>query len=281
MLARLCAMPGIRHLWRGMDALSTTVARVRAEAAVVAIGLLFLASALGINHARGLARQPPAFFVVPLLPNARAVALDLENRLITRAHDRSPRPWQLDVPDTSLNAWVAQRLPRWLGHNANDTAYQWPETLGDIRFAFENDEVRIAFSLVEPGPEKAPATGPHPRDTIVGATIRPTLRPDGSLWTPATSVQIGQLRIPAFAAFALPKERILPEAVLDRPEVLAMFEALAGRRPLIERADIGLGDGRRVRIESISFTTGNASLTCRTGTASVRPETPEAMPTGW
>ncbi|MEO0513017.1 MAG: hypothetical protein AAF108_09000 [Planctomycetota bacterium] len=248
--------PGLRHLIDLIGAVTGHIRRAPRASLAAGLASVFLCTSIAFVWSAQLASTPPGWWSAAPIENAATIALDIENTVIGLTYKPADADWPLDLDDHAVNAWISKRLPVWLSHEANTTIFRWPDEIGTVRVAFRDGELLVGIRLT---------TGDTP-PTIYAATLRPTLSESGALWIPARSIQIGSLKLPAGPVLTSAPTKALPKGLRNRPEITALFDALAGRRPIVERADIRLGDGRRVRVEQLAITEGSARLVCRTST---------------
>lgn len=201
-------------------------------------------------------------------PRAAARAEKLENALMSHVSLVRPgaegpppaglsfrsEPWAISLREEDANAWLAARLPKWLANQRLDPAIA--ANLGRVQVSFAGGLVRVGMLLSKDG-----------RDQIIGASARPVLRADGSLWFEGSTLCAGRLDLPAsWAAGALRSraERYFPPGVRGDPEADEALAVIAGSRPLLREAVLRLEDGRRVRLLAITPRDGRVEFTCRT-----------------
>lgn len=163
-------------------------------------------------------------------------------------------PWAVSMDAADANAWLNTRLRLWLANQ--DRSFAWPSQVGQVQVRFEEGTVRIGMMVRAGG-----------RDQVLSAALRPVLHADGSLWLPASTVQIGRLRLPA--SWFLDRAQHDPGAYMPRdlaavPEVREMLRVFRGERPAVREAVIGVDEGRRVRLLGIQPRDGRVEITART-----------------
>jgi hypothetical protein len=193
-----------------------------------------------------------------------ARALALENGLVSVLS--APRPagteWTAAINAADASAWLVTRLPRWLASQAPDLP--WPSEVKQVQVGFEGETVTIGAKLVRDGAEQ-----------FLAVEIEPLIAGQGSLWTPAKTIDVGRLRLPAAlildghgqpAAWGsrLVSERDVPANLRELPQTAALARALAGEAPAVQNASLRLQDGRRVRLLGVRAQGGQLLLTCRT-----------------
>ena len=228
-------------------------------AAVVTVALLVV----------GLARLSPGWSPVdPGAPATVARAEKLENALV--GHMSLVRPsaggepgpglsfqsesWAIALHRDDANAWLAARLPLWLANQGH--APELTRDLDAVQMTFESGRVRIGVKILKDG-----------REQIVGASARPVVKDDGSLWFEDATIEAGRLRIPASwaAGFLNARaERYLPATMRESPRGREVLEMIAGKRPALRDATIRLEDGRRVRLLSVTPKQDRVEFVCRT-----------------
>jgi hypothetical protein len=219
-------------------------------------GLLLLAAAAGLIGLFLLVRQarrPPAWWQPPPATAETAERGAAIEQALAAAFSRV-RPdgeaWTLRLSEDDLNAWLAERLPQWVGSGFLGADPQWPPSLGLVQVHFGEGRVEIAVELLD--------LGMVARLSAVPAYSREGW---GLEW-----VDAGIGRIDAGIA----GERLRGELVARLGE-LVEAEALAGLRrgdgsgPAAVRLEgFRLADGRRVRIEGGRLREGELELTLAT-----------------
>lgn len=194
-------------------------------------------------------------------PATRAVGEEVENGVVSHLYLARPAssegasdPWTLALKAGDANAWLNTRLRSWLA--GADERFEWPEDIRDVQVDFDEGRVRVGARVRATGGER-----------VFSATIRPELRDDGSLWTPAERLHIGRLPIPAGWVLdnaSSSESELLPTELVMLPETSHLLDAFEGVQPLRANPSIDLGDGRRVRILAIRSRDGWLEVTCRT-----------------
>lgn len=165
-------------------------------------------------------------------------------------------PWRSDDWTTSIeaedaNAWLNTNLRHWLA--SDPKLPNWPGLVDSLRVRFVDGLIQVGVKI-ERGD----------RVRYLGATIRPHIDADGSLWLEATSISIGRLGIPApmmldRAGNGL-AELVPPEL---EPQTRSMLRLFRGDEP-VPHPTIRLGDGRQVRLLAIVPRNGKLVVICRT-----------------
>jgi len=260
--------------------------RLRLLLGVSAVATWLLA--IGALAVIGLSRTAPAWWpaVKPADPATLAAAEAVENAVISQlslARQTEPgfnptgpgewrsQTWSVSLSEADANAWLACRLPQWL-QNREEVA--WPSEVGVVQVSFEEGLVRIG-ALVGPNPAGPPGGGGvagrrgggGADRQVLGASLVPVLRGDGSLWVSARAFQAGRITIPA--AWALrrvsdPSAPLIPAGTRELPQAHAVLAALAGSVPAAAKATVRLDGGRRVRLLKIVPRDGRIELTFRT-----------------
>lgn len=245
-------------------------AYTRRRRALLAGGLSLAAVVTVALLAVGLARVSPSWWspVDPAAPATIARAEKLENALVGHMSLVRPRAaeepgpglsfrsesWAIALHRDDANAWLAARLPLWLANQGHS-----PELMRDldvVQITFENGRVRIGVKILKDG-----------REQIVGASARPVVKDDGSLWFEDATIEAGRLHIPASwaAGFLNARaERYLPPTMRESPRGREVLEMIAGKRPALREATIRLKDGRRVRLLSVTPKQDRVEFVCRT-----------------
>ena len=236
---------------------------LRASVAIVALlcgGLLF---------AHSLSAQTPHWWrnVSREDPRTQEAAEQIEYAISDQLHasrtggasaDRpehwSSELWSASISATDANAWINVRLPKWLAHE--DENLRWPDELAEVQIDFSAGDVRLGARLATDGHER-----------IVWATFTPEIREDGSLWLRARRVHLGRLSVPAPWVLGEAEDLVnayVPPEFRGHPESRRLFDALAGRVPIIDTPTLRLADGRRVRLVAMQAFEGRLSVACRT-----------------
>ena len=223
----------------------------------------------GVLGALALTRAAPAWWRTVLREDPATVRLaeKTENAFINIAHDFDRFPlaespdgvWRsdaftLEVTAAEVNAWMNVRLPKWLANQKDE--FHWPPELSDVQVEFHDDRITLG-ARVRAGE----------RHQVLTATLRPRLEADGRLFLPAQSVNLGRLSIPAswvLDPIRDSAESYIPEQVRRLPETDLLFGAFGGEGPLLERAVVRLGDGRRVRVLKVQPRDGKLQILCQT-----------------
>ncbi|MDX9911730.1 MAG: hypothetical protein RBS39_07865 [Phycisphaerales bacterium] len=223
----------------------------------------------GLLFAHSLSAQAPRWWrnVSPADPRTQDAAEQLEYAISDQLHASragsasAERPehwsselWSASISASDANAWLNVRLPKWLANE--DETLRWPSELAEVQIDFGQGDVRLGARLVAGG-----------QDRIVWATFTPEIREDGALWLRARHVHLGRLSVPApwvlGEAEDLVNEYVPPE-FRDHPESRRLFDALAGRVPIVDSPTLRLADGRRVRLVAMQALDGRLSVACRT-----------------
>lgn len=165
---------------------------------------------------------------------------------------RSER-WSISLSQDDANAWLAARLPEYLANQ--QPPIRWPREVEDVRVWFNDGRVTLAAKLRQNG-------AVH----YVGTTLKPTIRPDGSMWMPSEGLRVGDLSAPAWslgAARSLCGDPI-PDNIASLPEIRTMLGAFENDNPVLRDAVVRLEGGRRVRLLSIVPSNGRLTITCLT-----------------
>ena len=229
-----------------------------------------------------LARSRPSWWrpIDPASTELLGAAQRLENGAVTALYDRpadpagatgtAGSPWVAAINQDDAVAWLNTRFPDWLRDAAR--LQSWPPEVREIVASFENGLVTLGVRLVSnSGAEQFFSLG-----------IRPRIDAQGRLWTPAESLWIGNLPVPvglvftrsaqpgaqqgdaAQSAALLDARGKVPAPLRDLPELGALGRALAGSHPIVNDPVVKLGDGRAVRLLSVTTDKGRLLLTCRT-----------------
>lgn len=199
--------------------------------------------------------------------------------------DGSSAPWTVALKASDANAWLATRLGKWMENQEaeeNSMRFKWPKELGQVQVRFEGGVIGVGASVrsserkldAENGVGSAGETM-----QVLAASIRPELRPDGSLWMPARWVSLGKLSVPASWMLPSPTATAdgqaskkhasvtkanVPDTLRDLPQTRDMLAVFSGDVPAMKRPIIRIGDGRRVELLSLEPRDGVLLITCRT-----------------
>lgn len=204
----------------------------------------FTAAALIVLAMAG--SQPRWWVETGIAPNdAPRLAAEVERGVGNALHRRRAvgEPWTVAITQDEANAWIVDRLPRWLANQGVRHAEKLPE----VRVAFVEDAILVGFK-------------PRGQERTATLTVSPRTE-DGALWTPATGLKVGRMPLPA----ALLRERGLdyvPEPYRSDDGAILAASTLAGEVPAPSTVD--LADGRTVRVEGIRVEEGRLLLTCVT-----------------
>lgn len=238
---------------------------------VVAGMVAVVALIVVVARTSALLRAKPAWWqpVVAEDPKVIQSGQRFENVLITQLSEvREPgkETWDFGVRPEMANSWLSTRLPKWVatqvreeleprrvtdlkpveggGAPASEPAENlWPAEIREVQVSFAHPYIYVGARVEREG-----------REQYVSATLRPEIRDDGSLWLVAERVHVGRLGLPASWVLAEAEGRadeLLPEAMRGLPEAETVFKIFSGERPFSEEPEIGLGDGRRVRLETL------------------------------
>lgn len=155
--------------------------------------------------------------------------------------------WTLRMTEDEANAWLAARLPRWIESRQGE--WPWVRSIGRVRVRFEPDGLRIGAEML------AEATGGDMRVMSVKGAL--AVDDAGKVLVSNASVSVGRVTVPAGAI-----EMLMPDLAREQGILL---RALAGKGPLLERAELKLEDGRRVRVVGVRVSGGAIELDCVTG----------------
>lgn len=245
--------------------------RRKLKARLIAAGLtLAVAITLAGLLAASLTRAAPSWWRL-YRPTAelRDHAADFENAAVSQLYRRRPddpdwvrsgrtgpwrsTPWSIFIRDEDASAWLTARLPEWIN---GQEGLAWPIALSQPQVSFHDGVVRLGVLLRN-----------DDRPRILTASVRPEIRPDGSLWLRSRWIHIGRLPVPAAFLLARAESRLdgyLPDDVADDPFSHRFIEILRGRAPLAQRPEMRLDDGRTVRLLAVRVLDGRIELDCRT-----------------
>lgn len=246
--------------------------RLRRWGVTGAFVLIVVGTAAGLTML-ALSQERPSWWqsVDAKDPAVIAVAERLENAvatILTQARpasegDDPAKPWTVRIAAADINAWLNARLPTWM-ESREDVNFEWPESLQELQIDFRD-------GLIHVGAKVSAARRVEP-DTRAGnyfsAAIAPQFKSDGSLWTPACSVALGRLSVPASWMLKEPEEvasaERVPDELAELPETRHVLAAFAGKIPAMGNPTIKLGDGRKVRVLGLTASDGKLAITCQT-----------------
>ncbi|MEN0019352.1 MAG: hypothetical protein AAF747_00550 [Planctomycetota bacterium] len=237
--------------------------------AIASAVLLLAGTSVAVVFTRALVRSAPPWWrsVDAQDPRVADLAVRLENAVVT--HLTSARPtasglaadepwrsedWSVAIGAPEVNAWLNARLPSWLASNTDFD--QWPDELDDVQVEFRDGLVRVGV-LVRAGAAQQ----------VLSADLRPSVRPDGSVWLPAEWIHIGRLPVPASWVLGDAEEdgrEYIPEPLLASGDAGDMFEVFEGLAAAGTEPIVSLGDGRQVRLLDVEPRDGRLVLTLRT-----------------
>lgn len=254
-LASIASLPGIRHALRGGDSALGYFGRRPLLSIAISVVCVALIGLGAFAYVSSLARATPSWWAQTMPADERArLAKQTENSVITLVHRPQGERWSLEIDESAVNAWIAEKLPAWLNHG--EGADTWPPEITELRMIFGDDRLLLAARIHDPSTDTT---------RVVGATLAPRITDTGQLWIPARRVHIGALDLPGGSLIARTADSdVLPAQLRERPTVPLLLQALAGDRPALESAELRLGDGRRVRVESMTLEDGRATLVCQT-----------------
>ena len=233
-----------------------------------AMALVLSGSSLVLG-ALALTRSAPTWWRTVLREDPATVKLaeSTEKWAMNLAHDSEQLPlseqadgvwrsdvWTFELTSAEVNAWLNVRLPKWLANQRDE--FRWPAELSDVQVEFHDQRITLG-ARVRAGE----------RHQVLTATLRPRLEDDGRLYLPAQSVNIGRLSVPA--AWVLQPVRANAESYIPRqirklPETELFFDAFGGGEPLMQKAVVRLGDGRRIRVLKVQPGDGKIQVVCQT-----------------
>jgi hypothetical protein len=216
-------------------------------------------------------------------PAVIAVAERLENAVATLLTQARPpgedgdvtKPWTVRVSAADVNAWLNARLPAWM-ESREDVEFEWPESLQELQIDFRDGLIHVGAKV-----SAAKRVEPDTRSgNYFSAAIAPQFKDDGSFWTPAKWVALGRLTVPASWMLSEPEEVAaadrVPDELADLAETRQVLAAFAGKQPALGNPTIRLGDGRKVKVLSMTAADGKLAITCQTIVR--EPARAEALP---
>lgn len=163
--------------------------------------------------------------------------------------------WAVTIRDTDASAWLAARLPAWLGELEDGP--QWPAEFSELQVRCEPGVLRVGVRY----------DGPRGGGRVLCVALRPRIDDSGAAWLEADAVQLGRLPLPAAwvigAARADPGE-VLPDAIAGFAAVGIVLDVARGVVPASPEPVVDLPDRRRVRLLGMTVRAGELELVCRT-----------------
>lgn len=190
------------------------------------------------------------------------LAEQVERAVVSTVHRHRPldEPWTVAVSVEQANAWLNIKLPQWISNRSA----QWPERIEQLQMHFSDTNTLSLGARIRG----------NDMSRVVVATIRPSVREDGSLWLPMDAAQAGRLDLPRDWTVEQLRDWI-PEEVSERVPTDQLLDALASIAPMFEEPVLKLDDGRRVRLLAIQPDGGRLLLTCVTEPGPVFVEHPD------
>ncbi len=223
---------------------------VRRVAAGAALGLIGVGSLL-LVQVWWMSGRTPSWWAraVEVGADAPERAGALERGFASALHQTDrPTPWRVDFSERDANAWLADRLPRWLANQD----LEWPGALSTPRVRFERDRVTIGVALL------------HSGGRVASVSFALRVRDDGAVVLKHARAQIGMASLPALPGRGAVTD-LLRSAGHDEDTLEAtLLSALRGERALVDDASLLLEDGRRVRLLDLSPQDGRLRLTLTT-----------------
>lgn len=185
--------------------------------------------------------------VDPNDPTTVALAEETERALTSAVHQRRAlgEAWTVAVTAREANAWMNVMLPRWL----ENREVERPAWADEVQLHFDDGWVGAGV-MVEDG---------LGRERFVTLRATPIIDSDGALWLRPQGASVGRLAVPLRWTFEELGRRISGTADERR-----LAEAIMGRLPVVDSAELALGDGRRVRVRGVRMEGGRLLVTCET-----------------
>ncbi len=211
----------VRVHWRGM-----------LIGAVLALAALFTALAA---IAIGATSREPAWWDEARVENAPALAERVENAVVSEVHRgrAEGKEWSMALSAEQANAWITDRLPKWLAHERGDNG-----GAPDVRVWFERGRVLVGVQ-----------TGDDER--VLGARLNAWVDERGALWARLESVTVGRLAAPIAPWVSERLAALAPAELTAEEDGARLIDALSGKVALVEAPAIDLEDGRRVRLAGV------------------------------
>lgn len=218
--------------------------------------LLVLAGILTIVMARGwaLAHQIPEWWLSAGVideANAATRAEGVEKGVTAALYSHRPdtTPWTVELRSEDANAWMRERLPRWLANRGE----RWPSELSPPRLLLLDGHITVGVSL---------RTSADQRERVISVSFRPTLTPDGALLAADARAHIGRAHLPGVGAAGGAWNSWLPKEWTQGASGEWLAAVLLGDRPLLDATSIALEDGRTVCLQALEVEDGRLRLTC-------------------
>jgi hypothetical protein len=233
---------------RNRDDRPTSRRTIRAWRIVIGVVMLLAGGFTVVALAAlALAGSEPKWWVdTGVAPNdAPRLAQEVERGVGNALHRGRPvgEPWTVAITQDEANAWIVDRLPRWLANQGVRNSEKLPE----VRVAFLADSILLGFK-------------PRGQDRTATLTISPRVEEE-ALWTPATGLRVGRMPLPA----SLLRERGLeyvPEPYRSDDGAILAASTLAGEVPA--PSTVELADGRVVRVVDVRVEAERLLVTCVT-----------------
>lgn len=217
----------------------------------IAIALLAVAIAcVMVARTWSLAAQPPEWWNVAgeldeAAAAARAEAVERGVSAALYAARPAPgQPWTVELRSQDANAWLRERLPRWL-HNRGAA---WPEGVSAPRVHLDGGVISVGFAV-----EREPGGAAR----VVGVCFRPELDAAGALRVRNVRASLGRVSLPAAAGLDWLPAEWMEEGRGDR-----LAAIISDGAPLVEEARVELDDGRLVRVVGIEVVSDRLRVTC-------------------
>lgn len=248
-LAWLTDAPGraVRGL-RGNRERTPRRTNIRLWRLVIGVAMLIAAgfTVLAMTLLAMAGTQPRWWVETGIAPNdAPRLAEEVERGVGTALHRGRPdgQAWTVAITQDEANAWIVDRLPRWLANQGVRNAEKLPE----IRVAFQGETILVGLK-------------PRGQERMATLEVSPRVE-EGELWTPATGLSVGRVPLPA----GFLRERGLdyvPEPYRSDDGAILAASTLAGDVPA--PSTVELADGRIVRVVEIRVEDARLLLTCVT-----------------
>ncbi len=243
-------MRGAAHsaVWVGARSLAMSpqvVGRFVVIGLLVVIGLGTL-TALGMYQ---LSFSAPEWWrtVDPEDPATVALAERTEQAMTSAVHKRRElgEAWTVAVSAREANAWMNVMLPRWM----ENQEVERPAWADEVQLHFDTGWVGAGVMVED-------SLG---RERYVTLRATPIVDEEGALWLRPLSASVGRLSAPLRWTFEELERRV--GAGEDEKR---LAEAIMGKRPVAESAELSLADGRTVRVRGVRMEGGKLLVTCET-----------------
>lgn len=219
---------------------------------VVAVLVLLALATIAVALTRWLLGARPAWWNDHLpAPQQLAAQAAAVEQLVTgelsapRSADSSD--WAIEITSEDANAWLADRLPKWIANQGR----QWPAQLQALRVDLRPGRITIGAEVRSSAASRC-----------VTAQFAVESTPGDAVLARLDRVSIGLIPAPADVVRA--RLRPLLESSDLRAQDVDFLHAILDGRPFHVPTTIDLDDGREVRIVDFELLDGSITLRCAT-----------------